>query len=40
MSQTKAQLLSGTSAQDLTVDNISAASFNQGGLANRNLIIN
>ena len=40
MSQTKAQLLSGTSAQDLTVDNISAASFNQGGLAYRNLIIN
>ena len=40
MSQTKAQLLSGTSAQDLTVDNISAASFNEGGLANKNLFIN
>jgi len=40
MSQTKAQLLSGTSAQDLTVDNISAATFNQGGLATKNLFIN
>jgi len=40
MSQTKAQLLSGTSAQDLTVDNISAATFNQSGLATKNLFIN
>ena len=40
MSQTKAQLVSGTSAQDLTVDNIVTTSVNDGGLSNRNLLHN
>ena len=40
MSQTKAQLVSGTSAQDLTVDNINTTSVNSGALSNRNMIIN
>ena len=40
MSQTKAQLVSGTSAQDLTVDNINTTSVNSGQLSNRNKIIN
>ena len=40
MSQTKAQLVSGTTAQDLTVDNINTTSINSGQLSNRNKIIN
>ena len=41
MSQTKAQLVSGTSAQDLTVDNINTTSINSGQVFGRkNLIIN
>jgi len=40
MSQTKAQLVSGTTAQDLTVDNINTTSVNSGQLSNRNMIIN
>jgi hypothetical protein len=40
MSQTKAQLVSGTSAQDLTVDNIVTTSVNDGALSNRNLLHN
>tara|TARA_R100001086_G_scaffold133944_1_gene69666 strand:- start:244 stop:1404 length:1161 start_codon:yes stop_codon:yes gene_type:complete len=41
MSQTKAQLVSGTSAQDLTVDNINTTSINSGQASGRkNLIIN
>jgi hypothetical protein len=40
MSQTKAQLVSGTTAQDLTVDNINTTSVNSGALSNRNMIIN
>ena len=41
MSQTKAQLLSGTTAQDLTVDNINTTSINSGQTSGRkNLIIN
>ena len=38
MSQTKAQLVSGTTAQDLTVDNINTTSINSGQLSNRNKI--
>ena len=40
MSQTKAQLVSGTTAQDLTVDNINTTSVNSGQLSNRNIIKN
>jgi|ETNvirenome_2_30_1030614.scaffolds.fasta_scaffold21489_3 hypothetical protein len=41
MSQTKAQLVSGTTAQDLTVDNINTTSINSGQVSGRkNLIIN
>jgi len=41
MSQTKAQLISGTTAQDLTVDNINATSINSGQPSGRrNIIIN
>ena len=41
MSQTKAQLISGTTAQDLTVDNINTTSINSGQTSGRrNLIIN
>ena len=41
MSQTKAQLVSGTTAQDLTVDNITTTSINSGQVFGRkNLIIN
>ena len=40
MAQTKAQLVSGTTAQDLTVDNINTTSVNSGALSNRNMIIN
>ena len=40
MSQTKAQLISGTATQDLTVDNINTTSVNSGQLSNRNLFIN
>ena len=41
MSQTKAQLISGTTAQDLTVDNINTTSVNNGQPSGRkNLIIN
>jgi hypothetical protein len=41
MSQTKAQLVSGTTAQDLTVDNINTSSINSGQASGRkNLIIN
>jgi hypothetical protein len=41
MSQTKAQLVSGTTAQDLTVDNINTTSVNNGQPSGRkNLIIN
>jgi len=41
MSQTKAQLVSGTAAQDLTVDNINTSSINSGQTSGRkNLIIN
>ena len=41
MSQTKAQLISGTTAQDLTVDNINTTSINNGQTSGRkNLIIN
>ena len=41
MSQTKAQLVSGTTAQDLTVDNINTSSINSGKTAGRkNLVIN
>ena len=41
MSQTKAQLVSGTTAQDLTVDNINTSSINSGQTSGRkNLIIN
>ena len=41
MSQTKAQLVSGTTAQDLTVDNINTTSVNSGQVSGRkNLIIN
>ena len=40
MSQTKAQLVSGTTAQDLTVDNINTTSINSSQLSNRNKIIN
>ena len=40
MSQTKAQLVSGTTAQDLTVDNIVTTSVNDGALSNRNLLHN
>jgi len=41
MSQTKAQLVSGTTAQDLTVDNINTTSINSGQASGRkNLIIN
>lgn len=40
MSQTKAQLVSGTTAQDLTVDNINTSSINSGPLSSRNKVIN
>ena len=41
MSQTKAQLVSGTTAQDLTVDNINTTSINSGKVSGRkNIIIN
>ena len=40
MSQTKAQLVSGTTAQDLTVDNIVTTSVNGGQLSHRNRVIN
>ena len=41
MSQTKAQLVSGTTAQDLTVDNINTTSVNSGQVSgSKNLIIN
>jgi hypothetical protein len=40
MSQTKAQLVSGTTAQDLTVDNINTTSVNSGQLSNRRININ
>jgi len=40
MSQTKAQLVSGTTAQDLTVDNINTTSINSGQLSSRNMVIN
>ena len=40
MSQTKAQLVSGTTAQDLTVDNINTTSVNSGPLSSRNKVIN
>ena len=40
MSQTKAQLLEGTTAQNVTVDNINTTSVNSGALSNRNMIIN
>ncbi len=40
MSQTKAQLVSGTTAQDLTVDNINTTSINSSQLSNRNKIYN
>ena len=41
MSQTKAQLVSGTTAQDLTVDNINTTSINSGQVSGRkNIIIN
>ena len=41
MSQTKAQLVSGTTAQDLTVDNINTTSINSGQTSGRkNLLIN
>tara|TARA_R100001079_G_scaffold69017_1_gene36244 strand:+ start:37 stop:1236 length:1200 start_codon:yes stop_codon:yes gene_type:complete len=41
MSQTKAQLVSGTTSQDLTVDNINTSSINSGKTSGRkNLIIN
>ena len=41
MSQTKAQLVSGTTAQDLTVDNINTTSINSGQTSGRkNVIIN
>ena len=41
MSQTKAQLVSGTTAQDLTVDNINTSSINSGQTSGRkNIIIN
>ena len=40
MSQTKAQLVSGTTAQDLTVDNINTSSVNSGQISNRNKVIN
>jgi len=40
MSQTKAQLVSGTTTQDLTVDNINTTSVNSSQLSNRNRIIN
>jgi len=41
MSQTKVQLVSGTTAQDLTVDNINTTSINSGQVSGRkNLIIN
>jgi len=41
MSQTKAQLVSGTTAQDLTVDNINTTSINSGQTSGRkNLVIN
>lgn len=40
MSQTKAQLISGTATQDLTVDNIAANSLHGGQFSNRNLFIN
>ncbi len=41
MSQTKAQLVSGTTAQDLTVDNINTTSINSGQTSgSKNLIIN
>ena len=41
MSQTKAQLVSGTSAQDLTVDNINTTSINSGQVFGRkNLLMN
>ena len=40
MSQTKAQLLEGTTAQNVTVDNINTTSVNSGQLSSRNKIIN
>jgi hypothetical protein len=41
MSQTKAQLVSGTTAQDLTVDNINTSSINSGQTSGRkNIVIN
>ena len=40
MSQTKAQLVSGTTAQDLTVDNINTTSINNGQTGRKNFIIN
>ena len=40
MSQTKAQLVSGTTAQDLTVDNINTTSVNSSQLSSRNKVIN
>ena len=40
MSQTKAQLVSGTTAQDLTVDNINTTSINSGQTGRKNFIIN
>ena len=40
MSQTKAQLLEGTEAENVTVDNIVTTSVNGGQLSNRNRVIN
>ena len=40
MSQTKAQLISGTATQDLTVENITATKINDAPIRNPNLIIN
>jgi len=40
MSQTKAQLLEGTAAENVTVDNIVTTSVNGGQLSNRNRVIN
>ena len=40
MSQTKAQLLQGTAAENVTVDNIVTTSVNGGQLSNRNVVTN
>ena len=40
MSQTKAQLLEGTAAENVTVDNIVTTSVNGGQLSHRNRVIN